>query len=417
MWLLPVMHYASRAIVRCYHRITAMEGTTPPTGPVLLVVNHPNGLVDPLLVAAAARRPVRFLGKAPLFTVPVLGHLLRAVGCIPVYRPQDDPAKMAGNTEAFAAVEQALLSGAAVGLFPEGTTHDAPALQPLKTGAARIALQTAQRLGHAFPVVPIGLHFGDRGTFRSDAAAVTGAPIAWDDLAGRSPTDHAAVNALTARIDASIRNVTVNLISHADRPLLVTAEAIVAAETPAIATFRAQVGRLVNAASALAELRDTNDPRLAPMLARVDAHRRALAGLGFTPRTLHQVEAGTAPRLPLGRMLWLRPGRHLQWLVGCLLYWLPYRAIGVIERRVNDDPTVRSTIKCFGGPGPRAPRHLDSGAVGGRPGGVRAQSPIAGATRVDCHACARSGSARGRPAGPPRDDIGRTSVLCAHHGC
>lgn len=349
MWLLPVMHHASRGIVRCYHRVTAIEGTAPLTGPVLLVVNHPNGLVDPLLVAAAARRPVRFLGKAPLFAVPALGQLLRAVGCIPVHRQQDDPTKMAGNADAFAAVEQALLGGAAVGLFPEGTTHDAPALQPLKTGAARIALQTAQRLGNVFPVVPIGLHFSDRGTFRSEAAVVTGAPIGWDDLAGRNPTDRAAVHALTGRIYAGLRTVTVNLASYADRPLIETAEAIVAAETPATATFRAQVRRLITVASALSELRDTKDSRLAPMLTRLDAHRRSLAGLGFTPHTLHQVEAGTAARWTLDRMRWLWPGRWLQWLGGCLLYWVPYRAIGVIERRVNDDPTVRSTIKCFGG--------------------------------------------------------------------
>lgn len=73
----------------------------PRDGPVLLVANHPNSLLDPMLVAAAARRPVRFLAKAPLFTDKRVGWLMRAVGAIPVYRRSDDPAQMERNEEMF----------------------------------------------------------------------------------------------------------------------------------------------------------------------------------------------------------------------------------------------------------------------------------------------------------------------------
>ncbi|HYC32963.1 MAG TPA: 1-acyl-sn-glycerol-3-phosphate acyltransferase, partial [Gemmatimonadales bacterium] len=142
----------------------------PGSGPLLLVANHPNEAFDPLLVAAAAGRPVRFLAKAPLFGVPVVGAVLREAGCLPVYRRADDPAQTGRNEETFAAVTAALGAGAAIALFPEGTSHDAPALAPLKTGAARMALAVPPALPLA--IVPVGLVLADRDRARSEALAV-----------------------------------------------------------------------------------------------------------------------------------------------------------------------------------------------------------------------------------------------------
>jgi 1-acyl-sn-glycerol-3-phosphate acyltransferase len=199
----------------------------PTRGPVLLVANHPNEAFDPLLVAAAVDRPVRFLAKAPLFSVPLVGAVLRAAGCLPIYRPSDDPSLTARNTATFAAVTAALGDGAAVALFPEGTSHDAPALAPLKTGAARIALGAAAG-GVPLSIVPVGLVLADRDRARSEALAVLGAPLAWDDLRGTGASAE-AVRDLTGRITAALEAVTLNLDAWADEPLVVTAEAVHAA--------------------------------------------------------------------------------------------------------------------------------------------------------------------------------------------
>ena len=72
-------------------------------------------------------------------------------------------------------MHDALASGAAVALFPEGISHSEPSLAPLKTGAARIALGAAPRAGGAFPIVPIGLVFRAKEIFRSEAHASVGA--------------------------------------------------------------------------------------------------------------------------------------------------------------------------------------------------------------------------------------------------
>ena len=66
---------------------------------MLLVANHPNSLLDPAMVAVAARRPVRFLAKAPLFSDRLVGFLVRGAGSIPVYRKSDDPSQVGRNEE------------------------------------------------------------------------------------------------------------------------------------------------------------------------------------------------------------------------------------------------------------------------------------------------------------------------------
>ncbi len=151
MWLLPVFSRVSRLALRTFYRLEVAGGRVPPAGPVLLVANHPNSLLDPAMVVAVAGRPVRFLAKAPLFGDAQVGWLVRGAGAIPVYRASDDPSKMGANQDAFRAAHASLAEGDAVGIFPEGTSHSEPSLVPLKTGAARIALGAAARVGGASP--------------------------------------------------------------------------------------------------------------------------------------------------------------------------------------------------------------------------------------------------------------------------
>src|SRR5690606_2427743 len=78
MELLPLLVLLQRAAARIFFRISRAGPAVPATGPVLLVANHQNSLLDPSLLQVAAERPVRFLAKAPLFRDPVVGPLVRA---------------------------------------------------------------------------------------------------------------------------------------------------------------------------------------------------------------------------------------------------------------------------------------------------------------------------------------------------
>src|SRR6476659_10535436 len=88
-----------RLALRIYFRrieVTGLE-RVPLDTPLIFVLNHPNALVDPVFLLCLTPRRVSFLAKAPLFRMPVLGYLVRALDSLPVYRHQDEGADITKN--------------------------------------------------------------------------------------------------------------------------------------------------------------------------------------------------------------------------------------------------------------------------------------------------------------------------------
>ena len=185
----------------------------PASGPVLLCINHPNNLIDSLLVGGVLPRKVHYLATAALFRNPLVARFLAACGAIPVYRKQDDPGKMDRNADAFAACFRALERGQLVGIYPEGTTHSESRVQRIKTGAARIALDyQASGRGAPLTLIPVGITFEARKAFRGHVRLSFGEPIALAPYAPVYRDEPAkAVEALTTAIqwgmEAEILNV------------------------------------------------------------------------------------------------------------------------------------------------------------------------------------------------------------------
>jgi 1-acyl-sn-glycerol-3-phosphate acyltransferase len=317
-----------------YYRLRVEGGRVPEEGPVLLVANHTNSLIDPAMMVVAAERAVRFLAKAPLFKHRLIGWLVRAVGSVPVYRRSDDPRLVSQNFESFRDVHAALAEGYALAIFPEGTSHSAAHLQPLKTGAARIALGAAARTGRAFPIVPLGLVFRDRRTFRSSARVIVGASCAWDDLAARGPRDKEAVRELMRRIEASMREVTLNLHDWSDAQLVRCAERIWTAEFGRDAGASQEIDRLRHATEALGRLRLGTDPQWRTVVRELRAHDRVLQRLGLTPITLPVTVSSTDARRWVLRRLPLLLVLPLAAL-GLLLFWIPRELTGWAAGRAS----------------------------------------------------------------------------------
>ena len=346
MWLLPIIHRIAAVAMRVYYRLTVAGASVPARGPVLLVANHPNSILDPAMVAAGARRPVRFLAKAPLFGDRLVGWLMRASGSIPVHRASDDPAAVSRNEEMFRAVHAALAEGGAVGIFPEGRSHSEPSIAPLKSGAARIALGAYAMVSRAFPIVPVGLVFRDKQTFRSAALLVVGAPVDWADLGPRGAQDAEAVRELTRRIDAALRAVTLNLERWEDVPLVECAEAVYSAELAPATDALHRLDRRRTTTELLARLRQEDDAQWRSLARDVVRHARVLRRLGLTPAGLHvDTGARAALRWALLRLPLLGLPMLLLTLAGLAAYWPPYRMTGALERWAQPRDDVRSTHK------------------------------------------------------------------------
>lgn len=137
-----------RAVLRVVLRIVfrmEVEGeeNVPKEGPCILAGNHLS-MLDPVVIACAVDRPVRFMAKHDLFNNRFFSAVLKGLGAFPVRRGRDDK-------DAFHKAQEILREGQALGMFPEGTRSLDGRLQPAHSGAAILA----EKMGA--PVVPVGI--------------------------------------------------------------------------------------------------------------------------------------------------------------------------------------------------------------------------------------------------------------------
>lgn len=212
---------------------TYNANVVPKDKPVIFVHNHPNGLIDPALVYVALPRKISFLAKSTLFKMPVLSFLLKTVEALPLYRQTDAGADISKNQKTFAMCRELLKRGGAIALFPEGVSHDSPKVLPAKTGAARIAIG-AVSVGEnpmELYIVPVGLFYTSKTKFRSEALLHFGTPflVEREELDENGQPPKGPVKELTKKIEAAIKEVTVNAETDAELQTAQIAERIFAA--------------------------------------------------------------------------------------------------------------------------------------------------------------------------------------------
>lgn len=344
-----------RLILRIFFRSVEVQGAErlPPGHPMVLVANHVNGLVDPLLLLGPLPVQPRLLAKSTLWKNPAVRPFANWAGAIPVYRQQDQ-VDTAQNEQTFIRCHELLSRGGAIALFPEGKSHSEPALQPLKTGLARIVLGAERRFpGLGTRIVPVGLTFDEKETFRSRALVQVGEPIDPAPEIRLDATDNAAaVKALTARVSAALEEITLNYASWEDARLIARAAEIYGradVDLPGrrrlAETFPIQRAFI----EGYEELRSRFPEKVESVADAVRSYDRLLNALHLRDDQV----AAAYPFSPVlrfvGRTL-LRLLFHLPLaVVGTILNWPTYRLIGpiatLVARRVPDQI---ATYKLFG---------------------------------------------------------------------
>jgi glycerol-3-phosphate O-acyltransferase/dihydroxyacetone phosphate acyltransferase len=179
-----------------------------------VVANHPNALVDAMLVGTTVSRRVLITARATLFEKRILAGLLRRIGVVPLLRVQDAPAVIGAptllvrNDTSLDRVTDALRLGEVVLIFPEGISHDRSSLAPLKSGAARIALQAFAKGAQNLCILPIGLVYEEKERPGSRILIKVGRPIDVAQWLERNPARGSA--ALTREIAFELHRVTLN---------------------------------------------------------------------------------------------------------------------------------------------------------------------------------------------------------------
>ncbi|HLL73843.1 MAG TPA: lysophospholipid acyltransferase family protein [Pyrinomonadaceae bacterium] len=301
----------SAALRLFFRRIeTYGAGRVPAGEPLIFVLNHPNGLIDPALVFCALPRRISFLAKSTLFTMPVLGQLLRAVEALPVYRRVDAPADVSLNRLTFRRCRELLRRNRCIAIFPEGRSHNETSLLPVKTGAARIALgaladgdendqteidgkETAKAGGAlgSLKIAPVGLYYTAKTRFRSEALMRFGTPFAVAPAAlgedGEPARD--AVQELSQKIERALREVTLNVPDDEELEAVVRAEQLFSSIYESL-NFRQPLAAEFELRRRFAETL-TRSPRPLPrgvetLRARLREYEEDLGRFGIVPENL-----------------------------------------------------------------------------------------------------------------------------------
>jgi 1-acyl-sn-glycerol-3-phosphate acyltransferase len=337
----------ARVVTWVFYRVDC-AGPAPPPGAVLILPNHPNALLDPAVVWATSGRHIRFLAKSTLFEGP-LKPLLVAAGAIPVYRRIDQGADTSQNARTFAAVAAALAGGEAVCLFPEGVSHSTGRLQPLRTGAARMAL-AAEAGGTRVAIVPAGLNFDRKTVFRSRVTVIYGEPFSCADLAGAcGAEDREVVRAATDRIAANLRRLLVEADPDAETRLIDRVERLYSAARGSAVTPQERVARKQVIAAGIERLRAAEPDRYGELLLRFRRYDERLRRFGLRDRHLDW-------RVSTGDALWFAARELVIALVlgplclaGLVLFAVPYHVTALLSRRVAGEPEIVATAQVLGG--------------------------------------------------------------------
>lgn len=310
-----------------FRRIEAVNvETVPKNGAVIFVLNHPNGLVDPALVFVSLARRVSFLAKSTLFEIPVAGYLLRLFEILPVFRRVDATGDMQKNVQTFQNCYELLAQNRCIAIFPEGISHNETKLQPIKTGAARIALGSlgfGQEAGkwerdkeeksdlrisqdqkpaaedHNLKIMAVGLYYTSKTSFRSEALIRYGEIIEIEpvELDENKEPPREAVYALNERIENALRNVTLNLETQNELEAILKAEALFSSVYENLLfkqTLTQSFGRLQELAKKYRLLTQNDPQKMQELNERIEKYEAKLDASGITSESLSVLQHPTA---------------------------------------------------------------------------------------------------------------------------
>lgn len=177
----------------------------PKNRPVILVANHQNALIDPLLLATHTRLNPWFLTRAAVFTNPIVSKLLHFIRMLPVYRVRDGFSTIQHNHQTFDQTFEVLRKNGTVVVFAEGSHSLVRNLRPLSKGFTRMAFGLKEKYPELEPVIlPVGLQFSAHMRSGSTVRITFGKTIPVD-----MPSSHSGK--LTKSVENALKSLIVDI--------------------------------------------------------------------------------------------------------------------------------------------------------------------------------------------------------------
>jgi glycerol-3-phosphate O-acyltransferase/dihydroxyacetone phosphate acyltransferase len=352
--LYPLFRLLARLALRLFFRRIEIEGRelVPLRGPVLLVPNHTNAFVDPLLLVISLRRRVTLTAKNVLAKNPLFALLMRGLGVVTFHRREDlgKGAVPKENLRSLDLCRRILQHGGAVCIFPEGISHSDPHLRPFRSGAARLAMDLVNAPAAGcfgseegrLKIVPVGLLYTEKDRFRSDVWLRFGTPLDVGDWLAEHRD--AAANELTEEIRRRIEELTVTFQTRRESVILTRGADILAAGgvDPAPLGWRersvAENFQLLKRLQAgYLTLRQSRPEEIEALTRQVRDYHLKLRRLGIEPREVYlPLHWGKASFFVFRELELLLAGAPLA-LFGAVNHLLPYIIVKRIARALSRD--------------------------------------------------------------------------------
>lgn len=185
-------------------RISGKENI-PKNVPIILVANHQNALIDPLLLATHTNLRPWFLTRASVFKNPIAAKILHLIRMLPVYRVRDGFSTIQQNQRTFEATFEVLKKNGTVIIFAEGTHSLVRNLRPLSKGFTRMAFGLKEKYPDLQPVIlPVAIEYSAHQRTGSLVRITFGKVIPVD-------MPHSQSGKLTKAVEGSLKQLVVNL--------------------------------------------------------------------------------------------------------------------------------------------------------------------------------------------------------------
>lgn len=338
-FLYAFLHPWVYASGRVFYRSMRIEGLEkfPPNGtPTILISNHQNGLMDPLLCCMIAPRQLHFLTRADVFRNPIARKIVTGMNMMPVFRMHDKVADMGGmNQKIFEISVERLKKGAVIGMFPEGNHGNKKILRPFKKGLARLAYLAHETYPEMkdFQVVPVGLDYSHYEGFQSDVTIRVGDPIPLHDWLNDHPNDPKSHGALMQHVREGLLKTLHDLRPSSHYKLL--SEALLLVQRTTDTPFEEQKAKMAQLGTYL-DAPDNNGPQLEHTLEKLSDD---LNQVKLEPIDLFEEKGSSIKHLLT--LLLLLPFH----LVALILHGIPFAATALLVKKMVKDPHFISTFK------------------------------------------------------------------------